>query len=305
MVERRSTEVVAMPQLDIGFPLVSRAHSVHRPPASATTSTKDGIEQTTAKGTTVQVGQVSKVGRSNKTTIGEHEHEREDELKIGMGDDAFCDSIVNDHDFDYGAKHALQEALRNAKTNGDKLRAVSAYVGSEGATGLEAMGAQEVPWDVELEGDKNFPGEAGRLAMEQKIAGYQGAIEGKPGAAAGIVGNVQADLDGLRARRAAVADVKMYSDLPNPMRQTELQKIDRLIERVSSLRHMAAIDACKNDPAADLAHPAAETHEHATPEQKKLAALRGDIGKVDGQILAMQKKIDGNRAAQKGVRIAC
>lgn len=232
-------------------------------------------------------------------------------LSANLSDEAvdeFCKIIAGPGDIDSGSQHDLQEALRAAKTQEDKIRAVTAYVSSDGADAISRLnGGEALKWDVELEGDKNFPGEKGRVDLENRMKSYQAGLGDSRIAGVLLVG-LDTEVDALRARRAAVADTKRYADLPNPMRTAELAKIDGQIEQMAALQHAALVAASHNPDGPDVkpgAKPDAHDGktEHLSPDQLKLHKIRESIGAADAKIAEAEKRIAVDESVLRGEHV--
>ncbi len=141
--------------------------------------------------------------------------------------------------------------MREAKTREDKMRVYSKLVKERGAAMVGAqvgLGGDATAWNVELKGDKNFPGEAGRAALDGKRAELKAKLHGDPANARAVVGEVQRTLDELQARRTAVADHTRYTDLPDGLRDEQLKLIDKHISDFEFIRHAASQEAIKGAP---------------------------------------------------------
>ena len=185
------------------------------------------------------------------------------------------------------------------KSDDDKMRALSQYVADKGADAIndiEDNSRHQLNWDLELKGDKNFPGRAGREALEARMHKYGEALAATKGADGPSVANdVQAEIDQLEARRQAVASTSNYTDLPDGLRQQQLQLIDREIAGFLELRHRASVEAVKNRPGEDMLSVAtrqndAKGYANQSPEQKPLAELRDKIAMADFNIAACHKE---------------
>jgi hypothetical protein len=242
--------------------------------------------------------------------------------------DDYCDYIANNRDFDYGEIHDFQERIRKAKTNDDKMRAVTAYVAAKGFRGLKNLGGQDITYDVELDSNKlfkpgedsaNFPGRAGRVALENKVAGYSElmAMSGANGPA--LLPGLQSEIAALKARRAAVADEKQYTDLPSELRASEVAKIDAFIASFTDLRDQAALEAVMNRAGGDIesfmdAQARDDEGKGNAPKDPKQRALydlreriaiaqletRGQVAELTEARQASREAIDGTRGLRSG-----
>jgi hypothetical protein len=141
--------------------------------------------------------------------------------------------------------------MREAATKADKLRVYSKLVKERGSAMVGAqvgLGGEATAWNLELKGDRNFPGEAGRAELDRKRAALKERLTRDPANARSVASETQQALDELAARRAAVADHKRYTDLPDGLRDEQLKVIDKHISDLELIRHRAAQEAIKAAP---------------------------------------------------------
>ena len=193
--------------------------------------------------------------------------------------------------------------LNKYKTHEERMQALAQEMADRGAkevSDLNVMGAGKLSWELELKGDKNFPGREGRVAIDEKIERYQTALA-NAATAPMLLPAIEQDADALKVRRAAVADKSQYLDLPEALRTQQLQVIDGQLGRLEGLRHQAALEVTKNKPgeSADAAEKRIETKQHGagTPQQQDLFALRDKIAVTDHGISDTQKNVADGRAA--------
>ena len=110
------------------------------------------------------------------------------------------------------------------------------------------LGGNGTAWNVALKGDKNFPGEAGRAALDAKREELVRGLQTDPSTASAKFSEVQRTLDELHARRDAVADRERYTDLPDGLRDEQLKLIDKHISDFELVGHSAAQEAIKLAP---------------------------------------------------------
>lgn len=198
------------------------------------------------------------------------------------------------------------DRYKGLKTNDDKMRALSEQVADKGASAIndiEGMGNKPLAWDVELKGDKNFPGHEGRMETEAKLQRYGALLAESPTAAPIVATQVQGELDALKERRHAVDDRKKYLDLPDALREQQLAMIDKEIRSFEGIRHQATIEATKNhagekiDDIQKRHHVDKNGYGQMTPEEGKVAELRDNISENDHAILDIEKRIDVAKAA--------
>jgi hypothetical protein len=200
-----------------------------------------------------------------------------------------------------GPDRELHDALRKAKTKEDVMRVLTDHISSHwnfiGDTfrGAQDLGSAGFNWDVELEGDPNFPGEKGRLELEEKIKRYGEMMAASHGVGADkLVPQIDADLKALQARRAAVSNDKKYNDLPDHLRGQQLKDMDDKIHAFHNLLEQASVTAVKNDPTESNADrdkrmdpKNKDAYKGMTKEQADLAKLRDQIAAADSKVTFM------------------
>ena len=128
------------------------------------------------------------------------------------------------------AVHALEEnsqKFRDAKSQDEKLRIYSELVKDNGAQMLGGqVGMTSIAWNLELKGDDNFPGERGRAKLNAQRIQLAAQLKGKPGDAYHVAGEeAKETLLKLDQRFKAVSDKTKYTDLPDGLREEQLQVI--------------------------------------------------------------------------------
>ena len=199
----------------------------------------------------------------------------------------------------------LNKEMRNAWSKEDMLRAYSKLVKERGARMVGAQvarGGDETAWTLELKGDKNFPGPAGRAALDTKRAELRGRLKDSA-AAKSVVADAQKTLNELRARRIAVADKKRYTDLPDGLRDQQLKLIDRHVSEFEFIKHHALRAALKREAGAtkpDAAKAGAgepdagaggEKGSNEAPESADMIKLRQQILQKETAISAIDPRI--------------
>ena len=118
------------------------------------------------------------------------------------------------------------EKFRNARTQDEKLRIYSELVKDNGAQMLGGqVGMTSVAWNLELKGDENFPGERGRAKLNARRLQLAAQLKSKPGDAYHVAGEAKETLLKLDQRFKAVSDKSKYTDLPDGLREEQLQVI--------------------------------------------------------------------------------
>jgi hypothetical protein len=191
--------------------------------------------------------------------------------------------------------------MRDAVTWEDKMRVYSQLIKENGASMVGAqvgLGGNATAWNVALKGDKNFPGEAGRAALDAKRSELRTKLEQDPSGARAIFQEAQRTLAELTARRAAVADASRYTDLPDGLRDEQLKLIDKHIGDFEFIRSTASQEAIKALPGEDIgavegraaAKDGYKDGEHAA-EGADLARLRDQLAVKEAAIKTIDPKI--------------
>lgn len=195
----------------------------------------------------------------------------------------------------------VNKEMREAKTREDKMRVYAALVKERGAKMVGAqvgLGGDATAWSLELKGDKNFPGPAGRAELNQKRGELRDRLRKDPANARTVARETQRFLDELAARRNAVADHKRYTDLPDGLRDEQLKPIDKHISDFEFIRHAASKEAVKLGAGETLdtikARAAAKDgykNEQNSAEGADMAKLRDAIALKEGAIHAIDPRI--------------
>lgn len=144
---------------------------------------------------------------------------------------------------------AVSPALRAAPTLDEKMKVYAKLVKKNGAQMLGGqVGISSKAWDLELKGDENFPGPSGREQVLARRKALADAVTAKPPKAVEVVRETGEELERLRKRRAAVADPKRYTDLPDGLRQQQLALIDSHIDEFQAVRRNAQAAAMRVHP---------------------------------------------------------
>ncbi|HJP89119.1 MAG TPA: hypothetical protein VJ850_08805 [Candidatus Limnocylindrales bacterium] len=167
-------------------------------------------------------------------------------------------------------------AFRNAKTPQDRMRIYRDFARENGArmiSGQVRGGGKPNAWNLELPGDPNFPGASGRAALDdkQKASREQLGTDHKSGAA--VAESAKQEITKLKDRRAAVADTKRYTDLPDELRQEQVNLVDDHIAKFEGVRSQSNSLAMRNDPNEEIGSIRArvEADEKKAPAKAKTA----------------------------------
>lgn len=168
-------------------------------------------------------------------------------------------------------------AFRNAKTTADRMRIYTDYVQENGArmlSGQVRSGGKPLAWNLELPGDPNFPGAAGRAELEDKQKAHRDQLGTNHTSAGAVADDARQTLAKLKDRRAAVADKKRYTDLPDELRQEQVNLVDDHIAKFAGVRSQSESLAMRNDPNEDISSIRARAAEAEKPAKAKVAAKR-------------------------------
>jgi hypothetical protein len=166
------------------------------------------------------------------------------------------------------------KAFRNAKTPADRMRIYSDYARENGArmlSGQVRSGSKPLAWNLELPGDPNFPGAAGRTELEDKQKSHRDKLGTDRTSGGAVADDAKQTLAKLKDRRSAVADTKRYTDLPDELRQEQVALVDDHIAKFEGVRSQSNSLAMRNDPNEDIATIRARTAEDAKPAKTKAA----------------------------------
>ena len=191
--------------------------------------------------------------------------------------------------------------MRAARTEEDRLRVYSKLVKENGARMVAAqvgLAGDATAWNLELKGDKNFPGEDGRAELERHRAALKERLRGDPTSARAVAAEAQQVLDELEARRSAVADTARYTDLPAGLREEQLKLIARHIEDFSFIRHAASQEAVKAVPGETIEDVRGRMSDKKgykgaenTAEGAEMARLRDRIADAEARIKEIDPRI--------------
>lgn len=191
--------------------------------------------------------------------------------------------------------------MRAARTKEERLRVYSKLVKENGARMVAAqvgLGGDATAWNVELKGDKNFPGADGRAELERRRAALKQRLRGDPTSARAVAAEAQQVLDELEARRKAVADESRYTDLPEGLREEQLKLIAQHIEDFTFIRHAASQEAVKAVPGEKIEDVRGRMSDKKgykgaenTAEGAEMARLRDRIADAEARIKEIDPRI--------------
>jgi hypothetical protein len=201
-------------------------------------------------------------------------------------------------------RNRLRVALAQASSSDDRLRAMAEFVAAEGEGALRQVRETVFPsggnfeYDLELEGDPNFLGVAGRVALEDDLAKWQAAFAADPAAGRALLPAIEAKWSEVRRRRLNIVKDEKYTDLPSALRTAQLGQLDGYLKTLVSLRERAAIAGT-----APLPRDEASDGEGA---DDPLHALREELALLDTAIASCRRDVELARrqaiAASKSVQ---
>ena len=181
---------------------------------------------------------------------------------------------------------AIQEAekdwptLAKTKTKNEKMLIYSRLVKEHGAGMVGGqVGMSSLAWNLELEGDANFPGEAGREQLNELAKNLRAQVATTPAAADAAIHTLDDELATLARRRKQVGDHKNYTDLPDDLRNEQLTIIDGHIAALRSVRN-SAIAASMRQSGTQMT----EDDFGYGKERDSVAALEGKVAGLARQI---------------------
>ena len=167
------------------------------------------------------------------------------------------------------------KAFRNAKTPADRMRIYSDYARENGARMLAGQvreGGKPLAWNLELPGDPNFPGATGRAQLEEKQKAHRAQLGTNHTSGAAVAEDAKQTVAKLKERRAAVADKKRYTDLPDELRQEQVNLVEDHIAKFEGVRSQSESLAMRNDPNEDVSSIRARVAEEDRPPTGKAPA---------------------------------
>ena len=207
---------------------------------------------------------------------------------------------------------AVSNKFKDAKNRDDKQRILSEVFRKQGASmagGLvRSGGGFRLAWDLELKGDPNFPGPAGRDKLVMQREELAGKLKASPATAAQVARETEEILNRLWVRRLSVNDPKKYTDLPDELRKQQVTLIDRHLFEFAQLRSNALMAAGKRDPnesieaiRARLKKP--DAYKGVPAEKREMAHLQDKVADKDAAINELREEIKIGVEAVKRARL--
>ncbi len=202
--------------------------------------------------------------------------------------------------------------FRNARTRDEKMRILSEIFkenGARAAGGLVRSGRNsKLAWSLELKGDENFPGPAGRQRLKDQQKKLDAILKSTPDAADNVVREAKDAIEKLQLRHKEVARLDKYTDLPGELRQQQLTLIDDHLRDFRAIHERALKLAVKTNRGEDadatrakLADP--RTYRELKPDQREADTLRNRASTLQNDIDKTRKEIfDSSKAVHKGAK---
>jgi hypothetical protein len=170
--------------------------------------------------------------------------------------------------------------LAKAKTKSEKMLIYSRLVKEHGAGMVGGqVGMSSLAWNLELKGDANFPGEAGRERLNELAKNLRAQLATTPAAADAAIHTLDDELATLARRREQVGEHKNYTDLPDDLRNEQLTIIDGHITALRSVRNSA------------IAASMRQSGTQMTEDGKERASVAALESKVAGLARQIQKEL--------------
>jgi hypothetical protein len=195
----------------------------------------------------------------------------------------------------------LDPRMRAAKTREEQLKIYSELAKAGGAHmiwGQVGESGKKLAWNLELKGDPNFPGAAGREALNAQRAKLHNQLKSNRADAGAVAAEAKDAIEALNKRLAAVSDETKYTDLPYGLRKEQMDVINGHIAEFKALRNQALSAGTQTVESEDLTktlNRASSGHgyDDVKKEDREVARLR-DLNTIhEREISALQKEIIG------------
>jgi len=196
----------------------------------------------------------------------------------------------------------LNPDMKKAKTREEQLKIYSELAKSNGARmimGQVMESGKKLAWNLELKGDPNFPGAAGRDALNAQLAKLRDQLKAKSSNAGAVAAEAKDAITALNKRLDAVKDTSKYTDLPYELRQEQVDVIKDHIAKFESVRHQAISAATQTVEKEDLTQTlnrASSGHGYndiTNKDDREVAQLRDKNRIHTTEISALEKEILG------------
>ena len=137
----------------------------------------------------------------------------------------------------------------------------------------------------------------GGKSFEDKGRAQREQLAEKHDSAATVADDAKQTVVKLEARKAAVADQKRYTDLPDQIRQEQVNLIDHHIAKFAAVRSQSESLAMRNDPNDDIKKIRARSasphgYDKLPPDQLELKKLSDAVAVKEADIATMSKKVE-------------
>ena len=191
--------------------------------------------------------------------------------------------------------------MRKAKTREEQLKIYSELAKAGGAqmiSGQVRASGKKLAWNLELKGDPNFPGAAGREALNAKRAKLQQELKSNRANAGAVAAEAKDVIEGLNKRLAAVSDETKYTDLPDELRNEQKDVVKGHLSEFHSLRNQAlsaTTQTVENEDLTKTLNRASSGHgyDDVKKEDREVTRLRDLITVHEREISALEKEIAG------------
>ncbi|MBL8926012.1 MAG: hypothetical protein JNM77_07210, partial [Pseudonocardia sp.] len=207
---------------------------------------------------------------------------------------------------------ANSSRFRKAASTDERMRILSEVFKENGARAAGGMvrsgGRSALAWTLELKGDANFPGAAGRQRLKDQQKKLDGLLLTSPDAADDVVREAKETMDKLQARRREVSRQDKYTDLPGELRQQQIALIDDHLRDFRGIHERALKAALKTGRGesadatrAKLADP--RSYADLPPDRRAADRLRDRTTVLQNDIDTTRKQIfDGSKAVHRGAQ---
>jgi Tfp pilus assembly protein PilO len=194
----------------------------------------------------------------------------------------------------------VNDEMRRAKTREEKLKIYSELAKKGGAQMLSGQvrgSGQKLAWNLELKGDPNFPGAAGREQLNALQKKLTDQLKAQPATAGAIAAEAKDTVDALTKRLAAVSDESKYTDLPDELRNQQKDLIKDHLGQFKALRSKAISATMrgrdKEDLTDTLKRAATGSYNDVKKENREVAKLRDRITIHETEITVLEREITG------------
>jgi hypothetical protein len=195
----------------------------------------------------------------------------------------------------------VNKEMRLAKTQAEKIKIYGELAKKGGArmlSGQVRSGGKKLAWNLELKGDSNFPGPAGRDKLNELRSKLAAQLKSKPTTAGAVAAEAKDTIEALNKRLAAISDESKYTDLPDELRQEQKDLVKDHIAQFKSLRSQAISASMRGKDKEDLTDTLKRAsrgggYDDVKKENREVAKLRDRITIKEAEITALEREIVG------------